>query len=186
MAATRRARFVGTVADTQYVKEQGMAGRLGHQLMATACSKTSVRGKIYIPVDSGTLDENQIRIRIQSICDQQGLSIPREPIVNDAKKALFCVLYGLVEWGHLFSPRQMLCLMEFTAAIRRAEAEIRNVTELAGQTAVTVLLAAMLDRPCRFFIHDLRLELDGGRANRPHVWKTSITNDMGLLRGSTV
>ena len=142
--------FCGTVADTQYVKEQGMAGRLGHQLMATACSKTSVRGKIYIPVDSGTLDENQIRIRIQSICDQQGLSIPREPIVNDAKKALFCVLYGLVEWGHLFSPRQMLCLMEFTAAIRRAEAEIRNVTELDRSTAVTVLLAAMLDRLADF------------------------------------
>jgi putative DNA methylase len=46
--------------------------------------------------------------------------VPDEPIVNDAKNANFCILYGLDHFSKLFTPRQMLCLLTFTAAVREA------------------------------------------------------------------
>ena len=43
------------------------------------------------------------------------LTVPTEPIVNDAKGALYGVQYGMKTWADILSPRQMLCLLSFTA-----------------------------------------------------------------------
>ncbi len=115
--------FCGTVADSGYVKKEGQAGRLSHQMMAIVCTRPGRQGKVYLSADDYpefAPDDEAIRQRIEALCQRTGLTVPSEPIINDAKSANYCVLYGLTTFGDLFTPRQMLCLLTFAAAVREA------------------------------------------------------------------
>jgi putative DNA methylase len=146
--------FCGTVADSKYVKTEGHAGRLSIQPMAVAAAGAARMGKSYFSADdleSSLTDEAKLRRRIDVLCKATGLTVPSEPIVNDAKGALFCVLYGLKSWGEIFSPRQTLCLLTFASAVRQAEFEMRK----AGQDdnrlkAIASYLAVMVDKLADF------------------------------------
>jgi putative DNA methylase len=142
--------FCGSVSDADYVKKEGIAGRLGDQQMCTACVKRGLNGKVYVTADTKTPDEVGLRSRLEELCRGHALSVPNEPIVNDAKKALFCVLYGLVNWSRIFSSRQLLSLTSFAAAIRSAEAETSRIMDQKRSESVVVLLASMLDRLADF------------------------------------
>jgi putative DNA methylase len=177
--------FCGSVTDSAYVKDEGVAGRIGHQLMAVACSRPSERGKGYVSGDdipNLVPDEQAIRQRIEALCQRSGLTIPQEPIINDAKGALFCVMYGLRKWGDIFSPRQLLCLLTFAAAIRQAEADMAFYED-DRRCAVVVLLAAMLDRLADFSsticvwncLEGERTAHTFGRQSLPMTWDYSET-----------
>jgi putative DNA methylase len=43
--------FCGTVADDNYVKEEGLAKRMGKQIMALVCTKYREKGKVYLSAD---------------------------------------------------------------------------------------------------------------------------------------
>lgn len=175
--------FCGTVADSTYVKAEGMAKRLGYQLMATACSRSQTPGKAYLAAD-GEPDETDIGRRIKRLCDETGLSVPTEPIVNDAKGALFCVLYGLDRWSDVFSPRQMLCLLTFAKAVREGQQQMVSLYEDAERAkAVSTLLAAIHDRLADFSstlcvwncIEGERTAHTFGRQALPMTWDFSET-----------
>lgn len=118
--------FCGTVADNKYVKEEGKAGRMGTQAMAVVCTRPGRQGKVYLAADDlGPAllpDDAAIRKRIAALCQHTGLTVPNEPITTDAKNSCWTHLYGLTTFGHLFTPRQMLCLLTFAAAVREAQA----------------------------------------------------------------
>jgi putative DNA methylase len=146
--------FCGTVADSDHVKAEGHAGRLAIQPMAVATMGAPRMGKRYFPADDTAkwlTDESEIRQRIESLCKDTGLTVPNEPIINDAKGALFCVLYGLKTWGEIFSPRQTLCLLTFASAVRHAEAEMRQAGYKEDRLkAVTTYLGVMVDKLADF------------------------------------
>ena len=85
--------FCGTVADSNYVKVEGCAKRMGQEMMAVACTRVGARGKVYISNNElqphFSPNSNAIVHRIVELCQKTGLSIPNESIVNDAKNALF-------------------------------------------------------------------------------------------------
>ena len=119
--------FCGTVADSDYVKQEGNSGRLAFQPMVVACSGPGRKGKTYFSASvlpDVFPDEAKIRERLDILKAATGLTSPSEPIINDAKGALFCVLYGLKTWGDVFSLRQTLCLLTFAAAMRRSQEEM--------------------------------------------------------------
>ncbi len=137
----------GTAADREYLKAEGIAGRLGHQMMAIACSRRSGAGKVYFSAKDapGQIpDQRAIEDRINNLCGESGLTAPSEPIINDAKGALFTVMYGVKTWGDVFSRRQLLCLLTFAHAIRQAEKAMEGPE--GHRLAIVVSLACLLDR----------------------------------------
>ena len=148
--------FCGTVADIDYVKDEGWEGRLGRQLMAIVCTRPGGKGKVYLSPDdlrdTGP-DDEEIGQRIKALCKRTGLSVPSEPIANlpaDCRENSLGITvrpYGLRTWGDLFTPRQMLCLLTFAAAVRECVAELeRERVEGERAKAVSTYLAVLANR----------------------------------------
>ncbi|MBI3796683.1 MAG: DUF1156 domain-containing protein, partial [Deltaproteobacteria bacterium] len=159
--------FCGTVADSNYVKAEGCAGRIGQQMMAVVCTKLGQQGKAYLSADdlpSFVLDEETIRQRIKALCTRTGLTVPDEPIIDDVKNSFWVRLYGRTTFSDLFTPRQMLCLLTFTAAVREAETEMRREGyDRERVKALTTGLGCVLDKQDDFNSSLCMLKSDGGR-----------------------
>jgi putative DNA methylase len=142
--------FCGTVADSDYVKAEGRAKRMGQQMMAIVCTRPGRQGKIYLSADDYSQfrpDDEAIRQRIETLCRRTGLTVPREPIITDAKNSCWTYLYGLTTFGDLFTPRQMLCLLTFAAAVREAQEEMKRAgIDAERAKAVGTYLALIVDR----------------------------------------
>jgi len=135
--------------------------------MAIVSASTSRMGKSYFSTDAlrGLLPEDaNVRRRIEALCKTTGLTVPNEPIVNDAKGALFCVLYGLKSWGEIFSPRQTICLLTFASAVRQAETEMRKAGHDDDRVkAIATYLAGMVDKLADFNSVQCTWNYTGGR-----------------------
>ncbi|MCG2661169.1 MAG: DUF1156 domain-containing protein [Kiritimatiellae bacterium] len=136
--------FCGSVADSAYVKDAGLAGRIGHQLMAVAAVSGSRRGKCFLEAQHATPalpSAELIEQRLNKLCAAQGVSVPDEPIITDAKSCSWVVLYGYKTFGDIFTRRQLTALLTFCATIREAHAKI---IELSGDTGRAKAIASML------------------------------------------
>jgi len=187
--------FCGTVADSDYVKQEGNAGGLSFQAMAIAASGSGRKGKAYFSAnDVSELipDGAKVQERISLLTKATGMTIPNEPIINDAKGALFCVLYGLKSWGEIFSPRQTACLLAFAAAVRQAENEM-TVTGLSGDQVkgVVTYLAGMVDKLADFnsvqctwnYTDGERLRNSFSRQTLAMVWDSAEINPFNEAGG---
>lgn len=117
----------GTTFKNNHVKTEGKAGRIGQQLMAIVCTTPGEKGKTYLSAtdyQSYIPDESAILQRLDKLCEETGLTIPDEPIFSGDTRAFFTHLYGLDNFGKLFTPRQLLSLMTFVKWIRLAPEEI--------------------------------------------------------------
>jgi putative DNA methylase len=180
--------FCGTVAESDYVKAEGCAGRMGTQPMAVICIRPEARGKVYLAADDLPLpDDDACRRRIADLCKRAGVTVPDEPIVTDAKNANFCILYGLDQFAKLFTPRQMLCLLTFAAAVRAVHHSLTTTNASADQaTAVVTMLACYVDRSadhwsslCAWNPSGEKIQHTFGRQALPMVWDFSEANPWG-------
>lgn len=173
--------FCGTVADSDYVKAEGRAKRIGEQMMAIVCTQPGRRGKVYLSADDYPdfrPDDEAIRMRIEAICRRTGLTVPSEPIITDAKNSCWTHLYGLTTFGDLFTPRQMLCLLTFAAAVREAHEAMRDAALDAERAkAVATYLAVLVNRQadynsalCHWHNKGEKLGNTFGRQALPMVW----------------
>jgi len=146
--------FCGTVADIDYVKEEGWAGRIGQQLMAVACSRRGSTAKVYIAADELTHiipTEKQIRFRLERLCAQSELTVPTESIANQPSTSRENTLgvrvrpYGIRTWGDLFTYRQQVCLLSFVQAVHNADGLLTDHPQDIRR-AVTAYLALLVDR----------------------------------------
>ena len=131
--------FCGTVADNDYVKAVGRAASpteerndslagcptgIGTQPMAVVCTRPGRQGKVYIAADDLPADllpdDDAIRRRIDDLCQRTGLTVPDEPMDTTSQTTVAGRGFGITRWFELFTPRQMLCLLTFTAAVREA------------------------------------------------------------------
>ncbi len=151
--------FCGTVADINYVKEQGRAGRMSDQMMAIVCIRPGLKGKVYVSADAlpehHVPDGSQITRRIEELCQKSGLTVPDEPIANlpdDCYENTLGITvrpYGIRRFGDLFTPRQMLCHLAFAAAIREVCRSIQYSGDELGQeinAAVVTSCACLIDK----------------------------------------
>ncbi len=140
--------FCGTVADNNYVKDEGCAKHMGQQMMAIACTRPGSKGKVYISADDIPAffpDDDIIRTRIEDLCKRTGLTVPDEPIEANPR-SMDTQHFGFDEWGELFTPRQMLCLLTFAAAVRGVAGQAANSSDKERAKAVGTYLATWVDR----------------------------------------
>jgi putative DNA methylase len=192
--------FCGTVADSTYVKTEGMAGRIGIQPMAVVCTRPKVQGKVYLAVDEVPANawpsDEKIRQRIRMLESETAnyqagsITAPDELIVTDAKGSAWVILYGFVKFGDLFTPRQLLTLLNFAKYVRLAHIELvkRRYSEERAKATVTYL-GLMLSRLSDFCSALCTWNYTGGRGTAhaytrqalPMVWDFAETNPFNSI-----
>ncbi len=197
--------FCRTICDSDYVKAEGRAKRIGRQLMAVVCVRKGYRGKIYlapneIPEDF-IPDDEEIWQRIEKLCKEMGLTVPEEPLPhfkddeNYQRGTLgFGVQpYGITKWKDLFIPRQLLCLLTFVKFIKIAFKELlakKYNVELAK--VVISFLGFCLDRLADFNSTGCVFNVTGGRGvvhtfgrqAIPITWDFAETNPFNPIGAS--
>jgi putative DNA methylase len=96
-------------------------------------------------------DEAAIQLRLAQVCQETGLTIPNEPIFSGDTRAFFTHLYGLDNFGKLFTHRQLLALMTWVKWVRLAHEKMmqQGYEEEFGK-AITTYLARAVDRAADF------------------------------------
>ena len=156
------------MADNDHVQAEGKAARIGKQPMAVVCAREGKKGKVYLAVDELS-DEDAICRRIDGLCRRAGLTVPDE-LINplrpspNARGLSAVTRHGFRTFGHLFTPRQMLCLLTFAATVR----ETYRVMTAANYNpehakAVGTMLACNVDKLADRNSQFCNLLADGGR-----------------------
>lgn len=195
--------FCGTVADDEYVKAEGRAGRMGRQLMAIVATRPGQKGKVYLAAgqvpEEILPDDGAIQERIQMLCEETGLTPPEELLpyysnnqrhgTEDTGTTLgFRVQpYGLTRWCDLFTPRQLLALLTFAKWVRKAyeEMQARGYDREHARTVVAFLglaldrLAEDCSMLCRWNAKAQKLQGTFARQALPMVWDFCETNPFG-------
>jgi len=130
--------------------------------------------------------EEEIQRRIEALCRRTGLTVPREPIEARMTGGI-CLPYGLIRFGDLFTPRQMLCLLSFAAAVGECVEELgRERVEGDRVKAVVTYLATAVDREaedlsslCRWNSSAEKMQGTFGRQALPMVWDFCEINPYG-------
>ena len=147
--------FCGAVSDIDYIKQEGWEGRLGHRMMAVACvDPENPRYKTYVSADDIPdliPDDDRVSDALREMGRKYGLSVPDEQIAGaqpdsrDNTLGITVRPYGIRTFGDLFLPRQLVCLLSFSAWIRNGEKEMASYPAGHREACVT-LLACFLDR----------------------------------------
>jgi putative DNA methylase len=174
--------FCGAVADIDYVKAEGCAGRMGQQMMTVACIKSGEQGKAYFSADDLSAfvpDDITIWKRIGTLCSQTGLTTPDEPMPPQGTLGFRVQPYGIKAWGDLFTPRQLLCLLSFVAAAREAEevmqrqgySDVMRIPVVTGLAMLVDRLGVYSSSQCVWhYIKGERTAKTFGRQALPMTW----------------
>ena len=120
----------GSPIARELIREAGKAQKLGQRLMAIVAEGPT--GRFYLPPDS--------------FHETTALSASENPLVAEARATFLsgetptramitggvCSAYGLVTWGHLFTPRQLVALTTFSDVVGEARERIRKDAIHAG------------------------------------------------------
>jgi putative DNA methylase len=186
--------FCGTVATSDYVKKEGQGKRIGTQLMAVVCTKKGKPGKIYLSPDEVPEDlipdEKEIWKRIEKLCEETGLSVPDEPLLDKSADQL--PMYGMPTYGDMFTPRQLLALLTFTKWVRKAGEEMNKggyEEKLAEGIAVNLsfVLNRMVDKDSSVAMWNVvgeKIEHTFSRQAIPMVWDFAEANPFGDASGN--
>ncbi|MCB9078008.1 MAG: DUF1156 domain-containing protein [Anaerolineaceae bacterium] len=109
----------GETAPDQHLKDEGMAGRMGAQLMAIVTQGQSGRS-YYTP----TIEQEQIAARAKPEWEPTG------ELAHDPRN-IWCKQYGLVDFADLFTPRQLTALTTFSDLVAEARQQIEQDARVA-------------------------------------------------------
>jgi putative DNA methylase len=186
--------FCGMVADSNYVKQQAQAKKMGQQLMAVVCTKSGEKGKIYLSgsnIPSNLIPkEESIQSRISKLCSETGLTIPEEPLVDKSADQL--PLYGMTRYYQLFTASQLLTLLTLTKWVRKVHEEMIQSNYGADRTkAVVTALGLWISRSIPYCCslaswHNTGEKMQGVFARQaiPMVWDFAEVNLFGGASGN--
>ena len=165
--------FCGTVADVDYVKDEGWQGRMTHQELATVGLRPGQAGKVYLAADgscSPVLGPALLRDRLDKFCRITGLTVPSEPIAalpsecRDNSLGITVRPYGLRTFGDLYTPRQLLALLLFCRNVVSLHAKLREDGYVEDYNrALTTCLGLCVSRLADFCSAQCTWFYDGGR-----------------------
>ena len=117
---TFRCLMSGTPLDGDYIKAEGMAGRMGARLMAIVAE--SDRGRIYLAPT------------VEYEAAAREAAPDWKPEVEFFQQALGFRVgnYGMAKWSDLFTSRQLVALTTFSDLMREAREEVRRDALAAG------------------------------------------------------
>ena len=103
-----------------YIKGEGQAGRMGARLMAIVAQ--GGRGRVYL----APIDEHETTAEEATSCWHPEQSLPDDP------RSFWVVLYGLTDYGDLFTRRQLVALTKFSDLVGEAMERVRREAATAG------------------------------------------------------
>lgn len=192
---TSTCRHCGTTVKKDHTKAQGKADKIGQQLIAIVCTTPGQQGKTYLSGDNYKNycpDEIEIKTRTESLCEETGLTIPDEPIFSGDTRAFFTHLYGLDNFGKLFTSRQLLALMTFVKWVRLAHGEmVQQGYEEGLAVAIATYLGIMCDRVADYNSSITHWHSTGEKVSNtfsrqalPMVWDFVEVNFLGNASGN--
>jgi putative DNA methylase len=111
--ANFRCLMSGTPMAGDHIKAEGQAGRMGARLMAIVAE--GERGRVYLP----PTPEMEAVARTA-----EPTWMPEGSFVEDARAFTPCI-YGLKEWRHLFTSRQLMALTTFSDLVQEARERVK-------------------------------------------------------------
>lgn len=110
----------GTPMEPEYIRQEGLAKRMGARLMAIVAE--GVRGRVYL----NPLPEHEEVARAQSPKWKPSTSLPDDP------RNFWTPNYGLNTYGELFTDRQLVALNTFSDLVKDAQARATADAKAAG------------------------------------------------------
>ena len=180
--------FCGTVADSDYVKAQGLNKKMGQQMMAVACTRPGRSGKVYLADDTlgghFAPDIDAISSRISEVQKQAAIP-PLTERIEINPRSMDVDRAGLTHWSDIFTGRQQLALMTVCAAIKDAEPAMKSA-QISNERiiALQAMLASNLGKFADFCSTLCLFNYTGGRGVKnsfpqqslPMVWDFAETN----------
>ena len=152
--------FCSTVADIDYVKAEGQAGKMGNQLIAVVAGSRGSRGWVYLSPDqagSSVPNNDLIRERTAQLLREANMTIPDESIAAlpencfDNSLGIRVRPYGMLKFADLFTPRQLLFHLQTVAAVRSLPEVLRERGyDPERQLAIVTMLGCVVDRATDF------------------------------------
>jgi putative DNA methylase len=118
--ANFRCLMAGTPMAGDHIKAEGKAGRMGARLMAIVAEGD--RARVYL---SPTQEMETVARSAEPTW------VPEGSFVEDARAFTPCI-YGLKEWQHLFTPRQLVALTTFSDLVQEACERVKRDALAAG------------------------------------------------------
>ncbi len=183
--------FCGTVADVDYVKDEGWAGRMSAQPLAVVCTLPGARGKVYIAAEAeGPSAERRICAGLLQDRVEQGPAEPIAGLPDESRENTLGITvrpYGIRHWGDLFTPRQKALMFSFARAANNSVVAMKvNGTDSERSNAVLSYLACAIDRLgensstlCRWNPNAEKMQGSFGRQVVSMVWDFCETNPGG-------
>ena len=139
--------FCATAIDNTYVMAEGLAGRIGRQLMCVVARRPKEAGKIYlaegdnpgpfpIPTDNEVEQDPIFRSLDLTPLDAE--------IPSDRRESFWCRTYGIRKFRQAFLPRQLAFLGSLVRAIHEVLSE--SQIEVERQAGIRCYLACLLDK----------------------------------------
>ncbi len=130
--------------DSDYVKAEGRAGRMGITPLAAILRKVNARGRDYLAVGDYPQPSEEDCAAVLAELDVEP---PDEPIPSDDARNFWTPLYGLTRFRDLFTPRQLATLCALAQGVRQTYDEMEaSGIEKERAEAVSACLALVLDR----------------------------------------
>jgi putative DNA methylase len=191
--------FCGTVADSDYVMQQGISKNTSAQIMAIVCRSANGRNKVYLSGE--TCDELSsmapLGRRLTELESATGLQAPKEAVnpirpSPNARGLSAVTRHGMVEFRDLFSQRQLVSLLTFTSIIRSShEVIVDSGIPEPHAKAITTMLALVLDKLvdynsclCAWHSSNQQIMHTFARQALPMVWDYCEVNAFAGASGS--
>ncbi len=123
----------GTPIPVAYIREQGLSGTLGSRMMAIVAEGSN--GRVYLSPDDAA--EKAVASAVPSWVPEQE--------INHNPRDIRTQLYGLMKYGDLFTPRQLVALTTFSDLVQEARERVKRDALAAGQPDLPAETSAKVD-----------------------------------------
>ena len=113
----------GTPIPVTYIREQGLSGTLGERMMAVVAEGSN--GRVYLAPDAVAIAAASAAVPVWK----------PEQEINYNPRDIRTQLYGLMTYGDLFTPRQLVALTTFCDLVQEAREQVRQDGIAAGLSA---------------------------------------------------
>jgi putative DNA methylase len=173
----------GTGIDAEYVKQEGMAGRLGVAPLAAVVPHESGRGRRYLAAGDYPLPDNR---QCEEETNRSGVEPPDQPLPAKLTGGM-CTVYGLTRFRDLFTPRQLATLCTLVEGVHDAHTQMvaEGIDPDRAQAVSAFLglaLDRLVDRSTSLCVWDTTREGVANTYSRqalPMVWDFVETNPFG-------
>lgn len=187
--------FCGTVADSDYVKAEACAHRLGLQPLCVVGTRRGSQGKYYVSVDDAPAampPSKELKTRLEQLSAQSGLKVPDEPIEANPR-SMDTQHFGFGSWAELFTDRQLVTLLTIASLVRATRDEMRKFgyseeTIKAVGTCLALLQSTITNSNstiCRWIPQNQQMGSTFSRQALPMTWDFAEINPLGGASGDT-